>query len=326
MVKEIRSSNSQIIIENKLHLPNWEIKLIDKKVKGIGLNLFQSLAHFFLNCFNQKYRTTYQAALQKIQKVDPNKRGKSQKANDVGTITLNIPKISKLDPWLEKWLKTPIDNQKRTWTIGDENKHPKADYKWQDPVILTLGTFDRLDDIEGGLASWRFEKHGRTDIADYLSNFYPCKLVIDGRSYDSVEHYYQAMKFPIDSDNYHNVVSAPDAYIARDRGRVRTGTKPCRDLDDDQEMSRLIKRALFAKFTDANGRPNALGKNLIASGNQPIFEGNRRVTQQKVPGDERWGVIFDPTGFTDNNELISFTGANMLGKMLMELREELQKR
>lgn len=315
MVKVNRNGSPIDIKAKANYLSEWKVKLIDKKINGPSLGCFETLAHVFLYLFNKLYRDTFKA--RKLDNLDPTQNKASQ--------VFKKTKVD-IDPWLKSWLSKPIDNGKKTWVIGDQHKHPQADIFWQTPAILFLGMYDKMDRIDSR-AAWRFNSHGRTARANYLSNFFPCQIEIDGRKYKSVEHYYQAMKFPIGSDNYNNVVNSEDAFSARDAGRVRTGAKPCRDLDDDQEMSRLIKKGLFAKFTNKDGSPNALGRDLIATGNQIIIEGNRRESQgNKTPGDNRWGAIFDPAGFSNQSEMISLTGSNMLGKMLMELRQELKNR
>jgi len=78
-----------------------------------------------------------------------------------------------------------------------------------------------------------------------------------------------------------------------------------------------MKKGLWAKFVQPDGKPTALGKKLIATGNWPLIEGNKRAGKS----DEFWGMEFDFTGGHNN---VKLSGENKLGMLLMEIRAYLQ--
>jgi DNA-directed RNA polymerase II subunit RPB2 len=113
----------------------------------------------------------------------------------------------------------------------------------------------------------------------------------------TVEHYYQAMKFPQDEDWQEQIRQAPTPMRAKRLGTDRT--HPVR-ADWEAIKDRVMKAALKAKFQQ---NPVALAR-LQASG------GRRLVYTNK--GDSYWG-----TGRDD-------TGRNRLGELLQEVRRELR--
>lgn len=155
-----------------------------------------------------------------------------------------------------------------------------------------------------------------------FSNFYIVKLDLDGKVWDSVEHFYQAMK-TTDPDDQEDIRLG---YMLGITKAVRTGvikafpnerdSKPaaskkagkqvetsgkCRedwlDVKDD-----VIRKALKAKFSDAH--PELKAK-LLATGDAVLIEAS--------PTDYYWG------------EGAAKIGRNKLGVLLMERREELKK-
>jgi hypothetical protein len=45
----------------------WAKKLIDRKIEGVAVSIFQQIAHFFLNLFSPQYQTAYNWKLKKIE-------------------------------------------------------------------------------------------------------------------------------------------------------------------------------------------------------------------------------------------------------------------
>jgi N-glycosidase YbiA len=127
----------------------------------------------------------------------------------------------------------------------------------------------------------------------FLSNFYPCVINIDGKTYASVEHYYQSQK-TLDPTLSEWMRNAPSALY------VKKLTEVLRRKDvrtDWQEVKvGIMRRAIRAKFTQNEN----LKKKLLDTGDAVLHE--------DVPDELFWGMA----------------GQDMLGKMLMELREELR--
>jgi ribA/ribD-fused uncharacterized protein len=129
----------------------------------------------------------------------------------------------------------------------------------------------------------------------WLSNFWPSPIVLDGKDYPTVEHAYQALKFA-DPAIHEAIRTAKTAGIAKRLGKGAIGKHP------NWSSNRLVvmRRCLVQKF-----RIPELKEKLLATVNLPLVEGNRW-------GDTFYGVC--------NGE-----GENHLGKMLMEIREDIRK-
>ena len=131
-----------------------------------------------------------------------------------------------------------------------------------------------------------------------FSNFSPHAFQAKGERWPTSEHYFQAMKFE-GTEHVDAVRNAPSPKEAARRGRQRT--RPLRpdweDVKDD-----VMRAALDAKFSS---HPD-LAEILLATCSAEIIEETRR--------DYYWGCG------------TKRTGRNMLGKLLVELREQLRQR
>lgn len=127
----------------------------------------------------------------------------------------------------------------------------------------------------------------------FLSNFSESEVWLDGVSYPSVEHAYQAAKTISLSERIH-VKTAPTPNIAKRRGRRVTLRDNWEKIKDDI-MYELIRQ----KFMQ---HPE-LSSKLLQTRGRELVEGNWW-------NDTYWGVC--------NGQ-----GRNQLGKTLMRVREEL---
>lgn len=129
---------------------------------------------------------------------------------------------------------------------------------------------------------------------DYLCNFYYAPFFIEDEKYDTVEHYFQAMK-STDAAVQEQIRNATTPAVAKKLGRA------C-DLREDWEQIKedVMRRAINEKFTPGT----ELADKLLATGSALLIEGNDWR-------DSYWGVPF--TG----------VGMNRLGELLMEHRETL---
>ncbi len=128
----------------------------------------------------------------------------------------------------------------------------------------------------------------------WLSNFWPVNVIYDGVTYPSVENAYQAAKAGLASERVVFETCAPN--IAKRLGK-RVRIRPDWDLIRLATMYNLN----YQKYQDEEMR-----KKLLATGDQVIQEGNRWH-------DTYWGV-----------DLETGEGENHLGKILMQIREELK--
>ncbi len=128
-----------------------------------------------------------------------------------------------------------------------------------------------------------------------FSNFAPYPIKIDSETWPTTEHYFQAQKFS--EPSYRDEIRAtPSPGKAAALGRDRS--KPLRS-DWETVKDDVMRVAIRAKFT----QHLALAKLLISTGDSWLIEHTRN--------DNYWADGGDGSG------------KNMLGRILMEIREEL---
>ena len=133
------------------------------------------------------------------------------------------------------------------------------------------------------------------DLYGEFSNFALFPILVDGLSWSSSEHYYQAQKF-LDPELKEKVRAAPTPYQAAQIGR--DPNLPMReDWDDVKDGYMLI--ALHAKY----GQYKVLQDLLKSTNNAHIYEHTKN--------DCYWADCLDRTGL------------NKLGTFLMQIRDEL---
>lgn len=141
------------------------------------------------------------------------------------------------------------------------------------------------------------EFYSKTAAYHELSNFSPHGIEMDGLWYPTIEHYFQAMKFP-GTEHAEKIRLAAKPAIAKQLGRSRK--VPLRSDWEDVKIN-IMRAAVRKKF-----RTHAeLTQLLLETGDEELVEA--------APGDYFWG------------RGKSGTGQNWLGKILMEVRTELRQ-
>jgi len=142
----------------------------------------------------------------------------------------------------------------------------------------------------------REEQHG------FLSNFERTPFIVDGIRYPTNEHYYQSQKAN-DPDVREWIKNAPHARIAMVFGRSLEHNKYLKDkfmvenwIDKKDDV---MLKGLRHKF---NNKP--LAYVLLATGKKVLHENNSE--------DPYWGIG-------------DGTGKSMLGKLLMQVRDEIRE-
>ena len=136
---------------------------------------------------------------------------------------------------------------------------------------------------------YEYETHGE------LSNYYPSTIALKDKLWKTVEHYYQAQKFAgLPHEELIRCSDTPD-----DAKRMGNDTNLPIRSDWEEVKADVMRTALRAKFT----QNEHLREKLIATGDAVLIENSQK--------DYYWGIGKDDTGI------------NMLGNLLMELREEL---
>lgn len=137
---------------------------------------------------------------------------------------------------------------------------------------------------------------------NWLSNFYKSPILIDGILYPSSEHAYMAMKV-LDRGTRMKIAEFKTSAEAK-----RFGQKiPLRPNWDQLKLVFMYK-VLYAKFS----QNKTLHEKLIKTGDKYLEESNWWR-------DTYWGVYWKD-GIPEGNR----EGQNMLGKVLMAVREELR--
>lgn len=128
----------------------------------------------------------------------------------------------------------------------------------------------------------------------FLSNFHPCDVFFEGRTYPSAENAYQAAKLP-DGPGREPFVScgAGDA--------KRLGRRVAIDPTWDARKLDVMERVVWAKFS----QNEELAAWLLATGDRPLVEGNHW-------GDTFWGVC-DGKGSNHLGKILERTRAKLLG-------------
>lgn len=129
----------------------------------------------------------------------------------------------------------------------------------------------------------------------FLSNFFPCPVEMDRRLYRTVEHAYQAAKTILNEERS-QIQACMNPGQAKKLGRKVT-------LSSNWEY---VKVKVMADLVRQKFSKEPFRTWLIATGAEEIQEGN-------TWGDSYWGI-----------NLRTGQGENMLGRILMMIREELK--
>ena len=131
----------------------------------------------------------------------------------------------------------------------------------------------------------------------FLSNFYFSPMIIDNVVYTTNEHFFQAMK-SLNTKERQSIVLAPTPGKAKRLGRKVSLRKDWEDIKEE-----VMLTGLRHKFSNPE-----LRKKLLATGNEELIEGT-------TWHDNYWGIC--------DCEACGGQGKNRLGKLLMQVREEL---
>lgn len=135
-----------------------------------------------------------------------------------------------------------------------------------------------------------------SDEFGFLCNFSTHGFQLDGRYWPTVEHYFQAQKFAGTPHEEEIRKTASPAVAARKgRSRKRPLRPDWEDVKDD-----IMREAVLAKFE----QHAEIRETLLSTGDDEIIE--------KTTRDYYWGCGTEGTG------------KNMLGVILMEVREKMR--
>ena len=136
----------------------------------------------------------------------------------------------------------------------------------------------------------------------FLSNFYWSEIEFEGITYPTTEHFFQAMK-TLDLDERRRIANALTPGQAKRMGRSVALRPDWEDVKID-----VMREGLYRKFADEQ-----LADWLLETGDEKLVEGNWW-------SDNFWGVCH-----CQKCQEQGIQGKNMLGKLLMEVREAIKK-
>jgi ribA/ribD-fused uncharacterized protein len=164
---------------------------------------------------------------------------------------------------------------------------------------------ENLRELKMSIEFWAAHKSKngiKTDEYDdnfYLSNFYAAPIEVEyfdqKIKFKTSEHLYQAMKFFYDQTKFFQIVGAKTPKEAANLGRTFSGIRD--DWEDVKDG--VMYDAVMEKFK----QNPFLKEKLLATGDEELIEAS--------PKDKYWGRF--------NGE-----GLNMLGKILMMVREKIK--
>lgn len=240
---------------------------------------------------------------------DPTGRGKFGNPYEVGKAPDNFTveeAVAKYDDYLKKRIKTDPDYANEIYTlkgkeIGCPGKEP-VDQCHGTVILKAIKYLDEnpkyLDDtpkaVKGTLSTSRPIDSFRGENK-FLSNMSDSTFEVDGITYPTVEHFYQAMK-TTNADERAKILAANTPAQAKSLGGKVKLRKDWAKIQTD-----VMMKALRAKFEQ---NPE-LKKKLIDTGDAKLIEGNNW-------GDKFWGQV-------------NGVGQNWLGRYLMEIRKDLMK-
>lgn len=135
----------------------------------------------------------------------------------------------------------------------------------------------------------------------FLSNFYDSTFTHDGITYSTNEHFFQAMK-TLDIAEKKAIAAAATPGIAK-----RMGRKVKLRSDWEEVKVYFMRLGLTLKFQDP-----VLAQKLLETNDEELIEGNWWH-------DNEWGSCSCP-------KCANIPGRNLLGKLLMEVREDVRLR
>lgn len=145
---------------------------------------------------------------------------------------------------------------------------------------------------------------------DVFSNFFVCGILIDGKSYSCTEQYYQSQKaeFFGDLGTYRFIM---DTVVQREMKHLGARVRRFNARSWQSQKVAVMRRALDAKFR----QHQSLADFLLDTGDSYLVEAN--------PSDYFWGVGMAKTD-EDIGVVDCHQGANMMGRLLMDLRGQLR--
>mgnify|MGYP001366417597 CR=1 FL=1 len=186
------------------------------------------------------------------------------------------------------------DGRETLVAVSDDNFNPtQRTQVWVFEVAPSLARPRQWDDAFFGVVHDDERIAGFTGRYRWMSNYFPCPVTYEGRTYGSSEAAYHASKFPETERDEFTTLGADESKKLSRRKKVDTAWW-------DERKERVMREILWAKFTQNPELRAAL-----------LETGGRELEEANWWGDRFWGTV--------NGE-----GRNVLGRLLMETRAALR--
>lgn len=156
---------------------------------------------------------------------------------------------------------------------------------------------------------WGHTEHGSNVTKACLSNFYPCKFEFNGKTFNFSEQCFMYQKAIL----FNDFEIAKQVLNETDVRKIKALGRKVKNFNNelwDKHKEDFMFNACYAKFS----QNDKLKDFLLSTGNHEIIEAS--------PVDNIWGI-----GFSSDNamENVDKWGQNLLGKVLMKVREDLNR-
>ena len=226
--------------------------------------------------------------------------------------------------FLKKMRKAIVDGKRN---VGDQELHLKA-------IDLVINTYARISaqqakkdseqasyGLPGVQGNTVFFKSTMSSVQhQHLSNFSAFGLSEGNTFYPTLEHYFQAMKFPVDSAVRKQIQRAASASAAKDIANENRD-KEIKDVDKDK----IMRDGIALKYQSTiEYRGKTLAQHLVLT--EGLELKHIENTPSRIPV---WGVmgvinpVLDDKGEPTGQSHWELVGENKLGVMLMEYRDGL---
>ena len=230
-------------------------------------------------------------------------------------------------------------------------------YHYNDAIGIWQGrtTVETVPDLIDGVLYFKYDESSGPFKS--LSNFFPISIGVRGKSYPSVEHYFQSQKFAdsdlkmtiTDRDGNTETISVADgirrashpgvAFNLANEHFNRLSESEREEWND--RRNQVMVDALLAKFTsptqykfNADGESKTLAQWLLDTGDTPLVHIEHVTTERRAVDNSPpyWGGYHTPNAtqqVTDAEGNVRtvparWTGFNQLGRLLETLRAEIR--
>lgn len=156
---------------------------------------------------------------------------------------------------------------------------------------------------------WGHTEHGGNVTKACLSNFYPCEFEFNDKMFNFSEQCFMYQKALL----FNDFGVAEQILDETDVRKIKALGRKVKNFNNelwDKHKEDFMFNACYAKFS----QNNELKDFLLSTGNREIVEAS--------PVDNIWGIGFSSDKAMEN---VDKWGQNLLGKVLMKVREDLNR-